>query len=61
MNKALVEQERLTGELAAAGSDHELLTKLSEELGRIHDTLAAAEAKWLDLAAEAEAAGLSLD
>jgi hypothetical protein len=61
MNKATTDQERLTAELAAAGGDHQLLAKLSEELGRTHDALAAAEALWLDLAAQAEAAGLAID
>jgi hypothetical protein len=61
MNKALAEQERLTTLLAAAGADHSTLTSLSEELGRTHEALALAETAWLELAAQAEAAGLSLD
>ncbi len=61
MNKALADQQRLTDELAAAGSDHQRLAILSEELGRAHDALSIAEAKWLDLAAEAESAGLTFD
>ena len=60
MNKAQSEVERLSAELAAAGNDHQKITALSEDLGRVHETLAAAEARWLDLAAEAEAAGLDI-
>ncbi len=58
MNKAIAEQERLNGELATAGSDHLRLAQLSEELGRATQALSEAEARWLELAAEAEAAGL---
>lgn len=60
MNKAIAEQERLNGELATAGSDHLRLAQLSEELGRATQTLSEAEARWLELAAEAEAAGLDI-
>ena len=45
---------------ATAGSDHLRLAQLSEELGRATETLASAEARWLELAAEAEAAGLDI-
>ena len=61
MNKALAEQQRLNAEIADAGSDHERLTALANDLARVHDTLAIAESRWLELAAEAEEAGLSLD
>ena len=60
MNKAIAEQERLNGELATAGSDHLRLAQLSEELGRVTEALASAEARWLELAAEAEEAGLDI-
>ena len=60
MNKAIAEQERLNGELATAGSDHLRLAQLSEELGRATQALSEAEARWLELAAEAEAAGLDI-
>ncbi len=60
MNKATAEQERLNGELATAGSDHLRLAQLSEELGRATQALSEAEARWLELAAEAEAAGLDI-
>lgn len=61
MNKAIADQQRLTGALAAAASDHQLLATLSEELGRATEALAAAETTWLELAAEAEAAGLTFN
>jgi ATP-binding cassette subfamily F protein uup len=61
MNKALADQQRLTEQLTDAGSDHQQLAQLSEELGRATEALSAAEARWLDLAAEAEAAGQTLD
>lgn len=60
MNKAQAESERLSVELAAAGNDHHKITALSEDLGRVHETLATAESRWLELAAEAEAAGLDI-
>jgi ATP-binding cassette subfamily F protein uup len=60
MNKAIAEQERLNGELATAGSDHLRLAQLSEELGRATQALSEAEARWLELAAEAEEAGLDI-
>lgn len=60
MNKAIAEQDRLNGELATAGSDHLRLAQLSEELGRATQALSEAEARWLELAAEAEAAGLDI-
>ena len=61
MNKAMAEQERLNAEMANAGADHQLITKLSNDLAVVHEQLAEAESRWLELAAEAEAAGLSLD
>jgi len=61
MNKAIADQQRLTEQLAAAGSDHQRLAQVSEELGHATEALTTAEARWLDLAAEAEAAGLSFD
>ena len=61
MNKALAEQQRLNAEIADAGSDHERLTALANDLARVHGALATAESRWLELAAEAEAAGLSLE
>ena len=60
MNKAQTDIERLSAQLAEAGADHGRLSQLSEELGRSTDALAAAESRWLELAAEAEAAGLDL-
>ena len=61
MNKATAERDALNADIAAAGSDHVRLTELSTRLAEVQTTLDAAEAQWLELAAEAEAAGLSLD
>lgn len=60
MTKAQAEAERLTAELAGAGSDHQKLARLGEELGRANEALGSAESRWLELAAEAENAGLDI-
>jgi ATP-binding cassette subfamily F protein uup len=60
MAKANSEIERLTADMAAAGSDHERLTSLSNEMAKAQATLDQAEATWLEIASEAEAAGLDL-
>ena len=60
MNKAIADQQRLTEQLAGAGSDHQKLAQLSEDLGRATEALSNAESRWLELAAEAEAAGLDI-
>jgi ABC transport system ATP-binding/permease protein len=61
------EVARLTGErdavradLAAAGDDHERLAALGHELAALEATLTTAEERWLELAAEAEATGLTV-
>jgi hypothetical protein len=61
MTKAMAEVERLSSLMAAAGSDHAKLTALSNEMAGVQATMSAAETRWLELAAEAEAAGLDLD
>ncbi|MEY2969168.1 MAG: hypothetical protein RIQ64_1795 [Actinomycetota bacterium] len=61
MAKATAEHDTLNAEIAAAGADHVRLTELSNHLAEVQAALAAAESRWLDLAAEAEAAGLSFD
>ena len=61
MAKAQSDAERLNAQLVEAGGDHQRLAQLSEELGHTHEVLAAAESRWLELAAEAESAGLTLD
>ena len=43
---------RLTGELNDAGSDHEALARSGTELAAVESELAAAEHRWLELAAE---------
>jgi ABC transport system ATP-binding/permease protein len=61
MTKAMAEVERLSSLMTAAGSDHAKLTALSNEMAGVQATMSAAETRWLELAAEAEAAGLDLD
>jgi ATP-binding cassette subfamily F protein uup len=46
----------LGAELAAAGADHEVLTRVGTALAEVEAELAGAEAAWLELAEEAEAA-----
>jgi ATP-binding cassette subfamily F protein uup len=53
-------RDGLLAELAAVGSDHELLAKVGAELGRAEEAIGAAEAQWLTLGEEAESQGLSL-
>ena len=60
MAKATSEIEKLTAEMSAAGSDHDRLTSLSNDMARVQTLLDEAEATWLEIAAEAEAAGLDL-
>ena len=43
-------------ELAAAGSDHQAMTRLGLELATIETALAAAEERWLSAATELETA-----
>jgi len=52
--------ERLDAELAAAGSDHGELVRLSDELATAHAAVEKAEETWLALAHEAEALGLDV-
>jgi hypothetical protein len=61
MAKATAEHDTINADIAAAGTDHVRLTELSNRLAEVQATLADAESRWLDLAAEAEAAGLSFD
>ena len=48
------ERDRLSAELAAAGSDHEALTRISTDLAAVQARLDTAEEHWLALAEEAE-------
>jgi len=57
---ATATSERLDAELAAAGSDHAELVRLSDELARAHAAVEQAEETWLTLAHEAEALGLEV-
>ncbi|MFM2114739.1 MAG: hypothetical protein RI908_480 [Actinomycetota bacterium] len=61
MAKATAEHDTINADIAAAGADHTRLTELSNRLAEVQATLADAESRWLELAAEAEAAGLSFD
>jgi len=58
--KANTEIERLTVDMAAAGSNHERLASLSNEMAKAQAALDQAEATWMEIATEAEAAGLDL-
>jgi len=49
-------RQRLMDELAAAGSDHQAMTRLGLELATIETALAAAEERWLSAATELETA-----
>jgi len=57
---ATATSERLDAELAAAGSDHAELVRLSDELAKAHAAVEQAEETWLSLAHEAEALGLDV-
>jgi predicted component of type VI protein secretion system len=61
MEQAAAKQDALTIELASAGNDVALLTKLSEQLAQTQVAVQQAEEQWISLAAEAESIGLSLD
>jgi hypothetical protein len=45
----------LIGELAAAGHDHQLLTRLGHELADTETALGASEERWLELSTELDA------
>ena len=61
MEQATAKQDALTIELAAAGNDVALLTKLSEQLAQTQVAVQQAEEQWISLAAEAESIGLAID
>jgi len=61
MEQATAKQDALTIELATAGNDVPLLTKLSEQLAQTQVSVQQAEEQWISLAAEAESIGLSLE
>ena len=52
--KATAELEKITAQMASAGSDHVKLAKISEELAKAQAKVNSAEETWLALAAEAE-------
>ena len=54
-------QVALSAKLATAGSDHQLLAKLSAELAVAQTTVESAEEAWLALAGEAELQGLVVE
>jgi ATP-binding cassette subfamily F protein uup len=58
--RATDERDALLGRLAEVGGDHLALAQVGEALAKAEHDLADAEERWLSLAAEAEAAGLSL-
>jgi hypothetical protein len=57
---ATAERDRLASSLATAGVDHAELARLGHGLTAAETRVAHAEDAWLRLAAEAEAAGLTL-
>ena len=57
---ATATSERLDAQLAAAGSDHSELVRLSDELATAHAAVEKAEETWLTLAHEAEQLGLEV-
>ena len=48
-------RDRLTEQLAAAGADHEAMTRLGRELAAVEAELTAVEERWLELGTELEA------
>jgi len=58
--QAVGHRDALLARLAEVGSDHVALAEVGEQLADAEHALADAEERWLTLAAEAEAAGLSL-
>ena len=48
-------RDRLLGELAAAGADHQAMSRLGQELTAVEAELTAAEERWLELGVELEA------
>jgi ATP-binding cassette subfamily F protein uup len=53
--------DALHAEIVEAGADHVRLTNAADELARVDAELAGADEEWLELAAEAEERGLSLE
>jgi hypothetical protein len=52
MEKAATERDRLLADLAAAGNDHVALGRIAETLAAAEGRLAAAEQRWLELSEE---------
>jgi ATP-binding cassette subfamily F protein uup len=52
MEKAATERDRLLGDLGAAGNDHVALGRIAETLAAAEGRLAAAEQRWLELSEE---------
>jgi hypothetical protein len=48
-------RDELAADLAAAGSDYVVISRVGTELGSVEERLAAAEQRWLELAEELEA------
>ena len=53
-------RDALAGALAAAGANHERLADLGRRLAEAEVAVAVAEERWLELADDAEAAGLDV-
>lgn len=52
-------RDELDAQLAASSTDHEALARLGAELATVGAELGEAEERWLELAAEAEAADVA--
>ena len=57
MAKAEAARDRLQGQLAVAGSDHEALARIGNELATAQASLDTLEEQWLELSAELEGQG----
>ncbi len=60
LEQTIAARDQLLAELAAVGGDHAALRRIGEGLAEAEEAVAAAEGRWLELAHEAEAAGLDL-
>jgi ATP-binding cassette subfamily F protein uup len=65
LNQAVAERDRVSAELASVAasgtSDHVRLSELSERLATVQVVVDEAEDKWIELAAEVEARGITID
>jgi ATP-binding cassette subfamily F protein uup len=60
LEQATLTRDQLLSELSTVGGDHNALSRIGAELATAEEQVAAAEGEWLELAHEAEAAGLDV-